>query len=360
MASGNAPTSRGGFYCANDKGGCGAHTVKWIPPVEQGKWHCPMSNRHRIFEVRKGVVYCAECHYEANPNTPLPTVDDKPEKDHANPRYWYECQESAFAPGIADGWPEVIPAPHTANGRLVRREYPTPNNPEIPDSCEESQQTIDDKPTRVDLLDTKTGVVHVVPDEWHHDHADILTDQLPIDDPSAMDGVDLGIINDQWVEIDRLKAELANVYKQDEGFIKVADDRLDKIMVLEKKERDKERTIDSLRAKLDEMRTDSFFWEDLAETRGARHIAELRAHHKTKAGYDELIDDCASLNKSCDAYEKENVNLAKKVGAEMEKGFKLQEENERLKVDVPEQDRQITEQWETIKRLKKKCGEVDA
>ena len=200
----------------------------------------------------------------------------------------------------------------------------------------------------------------------------------PVDDPSAMEGVDLeairdwatnqevdeiadkydGIINDQWVEIDRLKAELANVYKQDEGFIKVADDRLDKIMVLEKKERDKERTIDSLRAKLDEMRTDSFFWEDLAETRGARHIAELRAHHKTKAGYDELIDDCASLNKSCDAYEKENVNLAKKVGAEMEKGFKLQEENERLKVDVPEQDRQITEQWETIKRYKRALEDV--
>ena len=372
MASGNAPTSRGGFYCANDKGGCGAHTVKWIPPVEQGKWHCPMSNRHRIFEVRKGVVYCAECHYEANPNTPLPTVDDKPEKDHANPRYWYECQESAFAPGIADGWPEVIPAPHTANGRLVRREYPTPNNPEIPDSCEESQQTIDDKPTRVDLLDTKTGVVHVVPDEWHHDHADILTDQLPIDDPSAMEGVDLGIINDQWVEIDRLKAENAELsdklhdfeindfrntpdkVPESEGITEHAilsryapppkapvDDPSAPIKVIKKDYADmcaevkalsdmiityKESSLQNrnivsrvykenaeLKARLDKMRTDSFFWEDLAETRGARHIEELRAHHKTKAGYDELIDDCASLNKLCDAYEIENERLKQEV-----------------------------------------------
>ncbi len=39
-------------------------------------------------------------------------------------QYWYECQESAMAPGIADGWPKVIPAPHTPHGRLVRREYP--------------------------------------------------------------------------------------------------------------------------------------------------------------------------------------------------------------------------------------------
>lgn len=40
--------------------------------------------------------------------------------------YWYECQERAMAPGIADGWPEVIPAPHTPNGRLVRRECASP------------------------------------------------------------------------------------------------------------------------------------------------------------------------------------------------------------------------------------------
>ena len=38
------------------------------------------------------------------------------------PHYWYETQERAFAPGIADGWPKVIPAPHTKNGRLVRRD----------------------------------------------------------------------------------------------------------------------------------------------------------------------------------------------------------------------------------------------
>jgi hypothetical protein len=36
--------------------------------------------------------------------------------------YWYETQERAFAPNIADGWPMVIAAPHTKNGRLVRRD----------------------------------------------------------------------------------------------------------------------------------------------------------------------------------------------------------------------------------------------
>ena len=41
--------------------------------------------------------------------------------------YWYECQERAMAPRIADGWPEIIPAPHTPNGRLVRREMPSPD-----------------------------------------------------------------------------------------------------------------------------------------------------------------------------------------------------------------------------------------
>lgn len=34
--------------------------------------------------------------------------------------YWYQTQERAFAPGISDGWPETIPAPHSKNGRLVR------------------------------------------------------------------------------------------------------------------------------------------------------------------------------------------------------------------------------------------------
>ncbi len=37
-------------------------------------------------------------------------------------RYWYETQERAFAPGVGDGWPTVIKAPHTKNARLVRRE----------------------------------------------------------------------------------------------------------------------------------------------------------------------------------------------------------------------------------------------
>jgi len=34
---------------------------------------------------------------------------------------YYVPQERAMAPGIADGWPPVIAAPHTKNGRLVRR-----------------------------------------------------------------------------------------------------------------------------------------------------------------------------------------------------------------------------------------------
>jgi hypothetical protein len=39
-----------------------------------------------------------------------------------DPVYYYECQEMAMAPGIGDGWPAVINAPHTKNARLVRRE----------------------------------------------------------------------------------------------------------------------------------------------------------------------------------------------------------------------------------------------
>lgn len=34
---------------------------------------------------------------------------------------YYVTQERAMAPGIADRWPAVIPAPHTPNGRLVKR-----------------------------------------------------------------------------------------------------------------------------------------------------------------------------------------------------------------------------------------------
>lgn len=33
---------------------------------------------------------------------------------------YYETQERAMAPGIADGWPKIIAAPHTKNGRLVQ------------------------------------------------------------------------------------------------------------------------------------------------------------------------------------------------------------------------------------------------
>jgi hypothetical protein len=33
---------------------------------------------------------------------------------------YYIAEEMAFAPGIADGWPRIIPAPHTKNGRLRR------------------------------------------------------------------------------------------------------------------------------------------------------------------------------------------------------------------------------------------------
>lgn len=34
---------------------------------------------------------------------------------------YYVTQESAFAPGVSGQWPEVIPAPHTPHGRLVKR-----------------------------------------------------------------------------------------------------------------------------------------------------------------------------------------------------------------------------------------------
>lgn len=34
---------------------------------------------------------------------------------------YYITQERAMAPGIAHGWPDMIPAPHTKNGRLVKR-----------------------------------------------------------------------------------------------------------------------------------------------------------------------------------------------------------------------------------------------
>lgn len=44
----------------------------------------------------------------------------KDKKAYAGLTIFYITQERAFAPGIADGWPEVIPAPHTPNGRLVR------------------------------------------------------------------------------------------------------------------------------------------------------------------------------------------------------------------------------------------------
>lgn len=34
--------------------------------------------------------------------------------------FWYQTQERAMAPGVGDGWPEIIPAPHTPNARLKR------------------------------------------------------------------------------------------------------------------------------------------------------------------------------------------------------------------------------------------------
>ena len=48
------------------------------------------------------------------------TADQIRELEQGNGVY-YVTQERAFAPGVADGWPAVIPAPHTKNGRLVRR-----------------------------------------------------------------------------------------------------------------------------------------------------------------------------------------------------------------------------------------------
>jgi len=41
-------------------------------------------------------------------------------KEYKGLTIFYETQERAFAPGVADGWPEIIPAPHTKNGRLKR------------------------------------------------------------------------------------------------------------------------------------------------------------------------------------------------------------------------------------------------
>jgi len=35
---------------------------------------------------------------------------------------YYIAQEMAFAPNIADGWPDVIIAPHSHAGRLVKRD----------------------------------------------------------------------------------------------------------------------------------------------------------------------------------------------------------------------------------------------
>lgn len=41
-------------------------------------------------------------------------------KEYEGLTIYYETQERAFAPGIANGWPQIIPAPHTKNGRLRR------------------------------------------------------------------------------------------------------------------------------------------------------------------------------------------------------------------------------------------------
>lgn len=41
-------------------------------------------------------------------------------------RYYYECQEAAFAPGSGDGWPPVIVCKHSRHARLVRIEIEEP------------------------------------------------------------------------------------------------------------------------------------------------------------------------------------------------------------------------------------------
>lgn len=51
----------------------------------------------------------------------MPQKPQQTTKDTPAPQYWYETQERAFAPGIGDGWPKVVAAPHTKNARLVRR-----------------------------------------------------------------------------------------------------------------------------------------------------------------------------------------------------------------------------------------------
>ena len=47
-------------------------------------------------------------------------MNKKDPKAYRDLTIFYVTEERAFAPGIAGGWPEIIPAPHTKNGRLRR------------------------------------------------------------------------------------------------------------------------------------------------------------------------------------------------------------------------------------------------
>lgn len=56
-------------------------------------------------------------------NLPDQPSEHEPLTDaESEPVFWYRTEERAFAPGIADGWPTIIPAPHTPHGRLIRVE----------------------------------------------------------------------------------------------------------------------------------------------------------------------------------------------------------------------------------------------
>ena len=73
---------------------------------------------------------CAACQYEGAAGRVLPELLDRLERYkeateelRSGDGTYYLTEERAMAPGIADGWPYVIKAPHTKNGRLVKRVF---------------------------------------------------------------------------------------------------------------------------------------------------------------------------------------------------------------------------------------------
>lgn len=68
---------------------------------------------------------------------------------------YYVTQEKAMAPGIADGWPEIIKAPHTKNGRLKKLSV---------SECVAIDEVLDSR-FRVDV---KKGIGVVIPSLVNH------------------------------------------------------------------------------------------------------------------------------------------------------------------------------------------------